>query len=221
MSLRVVVYAEGTGELARDWLPGAAPGVPIEDEDLGPAHVLARRGLRRTRGVAEMAVVFEHGLRKTNTRAPRGSDLHRETILRRLLDWSDPAMRPQLALVFVDEDDEKGRYPRLKESIEGLRISRPPTVIVVARREFEAWLVTDRKCLERALGRTLEDPGDPETWGPARAKALLANLLEGETSIRRSALRREISTSCDLEVLRGSSRSFRRFLEDLETVPLP
>lgn len=219
MPLRVVVYAEGVGELAKEC---PAPGTRLEPEHLGPAHILAQRSLEQSRRIPARAIVFEQGLR-TNARVPRGSDLHRDRTLRRLLEWPFAETRPDVALVFVDEDDEKARHARLVESIAELHSARPPTVIAVARKEFEAWLVTDRTCLATELERTIDDRGNPEGWDPKEAKAWLNELLEEglATVSARFEARRRICRNCDLEELRRKSDSYRRFHEELVALPLP
>lgn len=163
------------------------------------------------------AIRFEKGLRKRNATEPRGSDLLDKRTLLRLLDWPLHDMRPDLAVVLVDEDGRKARYKDLREWIETLRHGRPPTVVAVAKQEFESWLITDRVCLQSVLGRSFEPGGDPEAWEPREAKRTLEAAIEaaGDSSTAgRLALRREICLRCDLQRLRAS-RSFQRFLDDL------
>lgn len=223
MSLRVVVYAEGVGELAKEWGPSPAPGVALAVERLGPAHILASRSIERCHRVPRQAIVFEQGLRTASAREPRGSDLHRDRTLRRLLSWPDHELRPDLALVFLDEDDERDRASRLAKAVAELHASRAATVIAVARKEFEAWLVTDHACLARLLGRSIEDPGDLERWKPGEAKSHLTELLEGgrATEPERFEVRRSICRECDLDLLARRSASFGRFLKDLAALELP
>lgn len=194
----------------------------LEPEQLGPAHILAQRTFERFRGVPAQAIAFDQGLRTASARVPRGSDLHRERTLRRLLEWPLAETRPDVALVFLDEDDEKTRHARLTASIADLRVGRPPTVVAVSRKEFEAWLVTDHACLVRELGRTIDDRGNPEDWEPGRAKAWLAELLEEgfDAAPARFEARRTICRNCDLEELRRRSKSYRRFQEELVALPL-
>ena len=165
------------------------------------------------------AIRFEQGLRKRNAAEPRGGDLVKRKTLQQLLDWPRDDMRPNLAIVLVDEDDDKKRHAAMRESIDELRYGRPTTVVGVARREFESWLVTDRACVAKVLDRPFDDAGDPEEWSPGEAKRLLQRMLEGVPGSDRARTRRlrcEICSRCDLEHLRWGSRSFERFLSDLE-----
>ena len=219
MSLRVVLYAEGAGELGRGLALPPAPGWPLEEERLGPAHVIARRSLERVRKVPVQAIQFEQGKRKRNTNEARGSDLLRKRTLLDLLAWPREDMRPEMAIVIVDEDGLRTRHRELKEWVAELRYGRPPTVIAVAREEFEAWLITDRSCVEEELGRPLGKAGKPEVWEPKVAKQVLQRAIDescGSDKARAHALRRAICERCDLDVLERGSGSFRCFLEDLK-----
>jgi hypothetical protein len=126
-------------------------------------------------------------------------------------------MHPELAIVFVDEDDDKARHDTMREWVSTLQSGRPPTVIAVARQEFESWLLTDRDCIAKVIGRPPDDPGDPEAWPPTKAKGLLHQLAlsAGSGGDRPLQVRREICSTCDLETMRNRSRSFARFPAEL------
>jgi len=218
VSLRVVVYAEGAGELGGELPPPAAAGEPLEDRHLGPVHFLAKRSIELVRGVPTEAVRFEQGLRKKDAEMARGSDFVRRRTLLQLLVWPLHDMRPELAIVFVDEDGERARHKELCEWVRTLEYGRPPTVIAVSREEFESWLITDRACVANVLGSVLEDGGSPEDWPRGEAKRRLQRAIDESSKVNwasTSEVRRRICECCDLQVLRRGSRSFERFLYDL------
>ncbi len=109
--MRVVLYAEGPGELVGDPAFGAQPPTPGEriDEDLlGAAHVLIRRSIVSQReGVPEQAIQYVGPLRPEG-HVLRGSDLLKKERLRQALNWPPNQRRPDLAVVLIDAD---GRLP--------------------------------------------------------------------------------------------------------------
>src|SRR5205807_185062 len=93
VSLRVVLYAEGPGEMdGLEAIPLAA-GEPIDEDGLGAGHLVVRNAIVSASRVPEGAVLFEEPLRLPTRRA-RGSDLHSPKNLARLLTWLSPARRP-------------------------------------------------------------------------------------------------------------------------------
>lgn len=217
MSVRVVVYAEGTRELraTRDTArkPPELGQTLIEDYgELGPAHVLVRRTIEAA-GVPPNAVHFDQGHRTIEGRFPRGSDLTRPRILVPLMTWFPRGIGPEapdLAVVFVDCDAEPGRYEELKGKLASL--DQPPTrVVAVAVQEFEAWLIADDDAVNEVLGSRLNQVA-PETLERGAAKELLEDLLNAERAEARTAIAKHL----DLEKVRQICPSFARFVEDIE-----
>jgi hypothetical protein len=170
VSLRVVLYAEGSGETLGELSSfQSAPGTPLAEEQLGAGHVLARRAIASARGIPEDAVLFEAPLRTARGLVAHGSDFLNRTTLRRLLTWPDLQRRPELAIVLVDADGEANRGARLERDIEGLAHA----VVGVAKQEFEAWLIADHAALNAVLGLALQESQSPEEMKPREAKQLL------------------------------------------------
>lgn len=207
--LRVVLYAEGSGETlgAVSLLP--APGEPLGEQMLGPGHVLVRRALSEARGVSPADVQFESPLRTRRGRVPRGSDFLRSTTLLQLLSWADPARQPNLAVVLVDADGDRQRRRKLQSIARQVTV---PAIVAVATQEFEAWLIADHATLSQVVGMKVEPVSEPERLQPGEAKAGLARC--GAVP----QLRREIAERCDLRIVSHRCRAFARFLKDLKTI---
>src|SRR5947209_6964249 len=112
-AIRVVLYAEGSGETRGELALPLRPADTLVEEMLGPAHLLARRALSAAKSVPENAIRFEQPLRTRRGRIARGSMLHDAQTLRELMTWGAPQRRPDLALVLVDCDGDPGRKTRL------------------------------------------------------------------------------------------------------------
>jgi hypothetical protein len=161
MTVRVVVYAEGSGERAGNLTLLPAPGESLSEDHLGPVHVLMRRAPVGARGLPEPAVQFEAPLRLARGgREPRGSDLQHRRTLRQLLRWPRADFRPDLAIVIVDADDELDRARRLEMETQDIGVSR---VIAAAVREFESWLIADTDAVRKTLTLELSTTKDPES----------------------------------------------------------
>ncbi|MBI5361924.1 MAG: DUF4276 family protein [Planctomycetes bacterium] len=212
---RFVLYAEGAGELGSTPGHPLAPGRVLPAELEGPAHVLVRRCCRELLDVAEHALRFEAPLRHA-AREVRGGDLRNSKVLRRVLHWADPSMRPDVAIVLVDQDGEEDRRSRLATWI-GDPLPTTPVVLGVAVEEFEAWLITDHAAVNLVL-ELREDPWvKTESMRPGHAKERLGRLVQAS---RRGAsapeLRLELAKQLDLQRARAASRSFDRFITDLK-----
>lgn len=213
MPLRVVLYAEGPGELG-SWvdLP-PAPGSPLQDQRVGPAHVLIRRILneRPTGGASE--VRFEAPLRTREGREARGSTLLNPAELYRLLSWP-PGKAPDLAVVLVDEDGDTTRRSDMQGAL-ARRKYMCRAVAGVATREFESWLITDLNAVRRVLGTSIDAVPRAEDMRPREAKNLLASWMSGAGDDRHDELRKRLAEEADLNVLRHHSSSFQLFDRDL------
>ena len=206
MSLRVALYAEGAGETGGTETLLPAPGNSLEENHLGPAHMLLRRAISMRRGLSEDAVSFQSPLRTRRARVARGSDLIVRRTLRELLSWPDPSRRPDLAIVLVDADGDSTRKRKLEGFLEGLP-SATITVIAVAVQEFESWFVADHV--------TAGQPTPPavEEMKCGEAKELLATWFRGSDA---SNARRDFARNCDLERIAKAAPSFARLLSDLD-----
>jgi hypothetical protein len=211
---RVVVYAEGAGELAgRDSSRQPAPGSPLTEDELGTAHLLVRRCLERTRKLSPGSVQFEEPLRSRGKLA-RGSTLHGRTTLRQLLSWPDANRTPDLAVVFVDADGKEDRQAEMDAFVEGLAVQ---PVVAVAIQEFEGWLIADPKALEAVIRKPLSPPKPPERLGRQEAKKLLQQWCEEIASKKKPAeVRRELAEACDLDTLAHTCSAFDGFLHRLQ-----
>lgn len=210
---RVVIYAEGQGELAGPMRHDHAPGAPLVEEELGPAHLLVRRCLERTRDLAPSLVQFEEPLRTGRGRRPRGSDLHNGDSLRRLLLWADERKRPDLAVVFVDADGGEARQEQLDASVQALPVE---AVVGVAVQEFEAWLIADSEALTSVLRHPLAPPRPPEKLGRREAKELLHGWCEQHARSRdANVVRGDLARECKLETLERQCGAFATFLRKL------
>jgi len=212
--VRVVVYAEGQGELKGAKNRKLSPGSPLTEEDLGSAHLLVRRCLERVRGVDPSAVRFEAPLHNTRGKVVKGSMLHSRDTLRPLLFWGGANKQPDLAIVLVDADGDAGRQRLLDEAIEGVPVK---AVVAVAIQEFEAWLVADPDALKSILRKPLSVPKSPEKLSRREAKELLQQWCEEHARSRDAAeLRRDLARQCDLDTLAQKCTAFASFLSKLE-----
>ncbi len=145
--MRVVLYAEGARETWGTVRPAAAALEQLDDEELGPAHVLVRRCLKNQPDVQPSDIRFLAPL-PLGGRPARGSQLLNPGNLKRLLAFSDPQRQPDLCVVLVDQDGEKSRRSTLEKILTGQPMR---TILAVAIREFEAWLIADTGTVSDAM----------------------------------------------------------------------
>lgn len=211
---RVVVYAEGAGELAGATSFPRMPSSQIPEEELGSAHLLVRRCLEKARDLDASLVRFEEPLRTGRAKLARGSILHSRTTLRPLLFWADPDRQPDLVVVLVDADGDEERQKLLDSAIEGVPVE---AVVSVAIQEFEAWLVADPAALRSVLRQTLTLPKSPEKLARRQAKELLQQWCEEHARSRDAAeIRRDLARQCDLDTLCRQCSAFELFLRKLQ-----
>jgi hypothetical protein len=210
---RVVVYAEGAGELAGSSSFPRAPSSPLAEEELGSAHLLVRRCLEKARDLDASLVSFEEPLRTGRGKLARGSILHSSTTLRPLLFWADPARQPDLAVVLVDADGDEERQKLLDSATGDIPVE---TVVAVAIQEFEAWLVADPAVVQAVLRQPLTLPKPPEKLSRRQAKELLQQWCEQRARSRDAAeIRRDLARQCDLDTLARQCTAFALFLRKL------
>jgi hypothetical protein len=211
---RVVVYAEGPGELAgRDMSRQPAPGTILTEEELGAAHLLVRRCLHHSRNLAPESIQFEEPLRTTRGRLARGSMLHGRDTLQQLLSWPDEERMPHLALVLVDADGKEDRQADLDSALQGLTVQ---AVAAVAIQEFEAWLLADVEALKSVFRKPLSPPKPPERLGRRQAKELLQQWsAEHASSKDPTELRRQLAEQCDLDTVAHVCPAFAELLRRL------
>jgi len=217
MTLRVVLLAEGSRETGGELRIPHAPGETLDrDLDWGPAHHLVERTVSASRGVPSGAVWFAAPLRTGRGTIARGTQLYDPGTLRMLLHWADAARRPDLAIVLVDEDGHGQRKDELDRLAETVPVT---TVVAVAVREFEAWLIADADEV-RALPGSVQSPPSVESLDPRVAKDLLIGWATGKQREERS-VRVSLARSCRIEVLRERCPSFDRFFRELAAAGSP
>jgi len=209
--MRVVLYAEGSGEVGAGALR-PAPGRLLVEELLGPGHILISGAITLARGIPHEGIHFEQPLR-TRGRLAKGSDLISRTTLRQLLTWADPARRPDLAVVLVDADGDSSRRRTLLAETNALPVTK---IIAVAVEEFEAWLVADQKAVAEVLGSKARLDDRPEKLPRREAKRLLASWC-GQPDESRSGemIRLSLARHADPSRLRARSASYAQLVEDL------
>lgn len=211
LTLRVVLYAEGSRETGGEPWFAPTPGVPLTDDELGPAHLLMRRAIAARRGIPEPAVRFEGPLRTSRGTVARGTQLYDTTSLRRLLTWPAAERRPHLAIALVDADGDSHRRADLLRALEGIVV---PHVVAVATQEFESWLIADHEAVRAVFGRGTGDLPDIESMRPREAKDVFTRLV-GEGSDEMQA-RRTLASMSTLAIVAGKCRSFEFLLKDLD-----
>ncbi len=216
-SLRVVLYAEGAGELGGEPTLPKAPGNPLLEDDLGPGHVLLQRAIEHASSIPAAAVLFDAPLRIGRGRVAKGSDLLVRGTLRRLLTRL-MKYQPDLVVVLVDEDGERGRKRKLEGWVQDKQLAH---VIAVAVPEFEAWLLGDARAVAEVLDGDVGSHA-PETLEPREPKRKLAELTASRhpdaDRVTRRRVRLSLSSSCDLEVLSRTCPSLQTLLVDLRDV---
>lgn len=215
MSRRVVVYAEGGRETGVGG-PYPRPHEVLDDDQLGPAHVLVRRSMHAVTDVPEAAIRFLAGLR-LGARVPRGADLLDRRNLRQLCTYLSADTKPDLTVIFVDADRTSGRQRDLEAHVEGL--AHAP-IIAVAVQEFEAWLIADGPAVSQVTGGPGALDGDLESLDRRAAKehlnAVCSRRLQADPGLTDRDLRISIARTVDLAVIRHRCASFDRFVRALE-----
>jgi hypothetical protein len=215
VSIRVVLYAEGSAEHGGDVRLLPAPREELADIHLGPAHLLVRRIVATAASCPTEAVRFVSPLRIGRGRTVRGSDLHVAANLRRLLAFPFSERRPHVGVVLVDEDGIRER----RDLRTGLENTVVPAGFGLAAPEFEAWLIADHFALCQALKLKVDPPPAPDGMAPGAAKAYLTELMReaGFDDVRSEIARCELASNCSLEVLRRI-RGFEELVKDIARI---
>ena len=214
-SLRVVLYAEGPGETLGAVPCSGPPGSPLNEEMLGPGHILIKRLIQdRIFPELELVVKFEAPLKDKKGRSVKGSMLHHRQTLRQIVTWPNSNMQPDVTVILADQDGDASREKTLEEFISD-RSSNP--VIGIAVREFEAWLLGDQNAVRRVIDVHFDPLKSVERMSPREAKECLGNLIGvSEVELGADEIRREIAYSCDLGVLSKECSSFNSFEQKLK-----
>ncbi len=211
--IRVVLYAEGAGETGGETRQLPPPGNVLSSDLLGPGHLLLRRCILEGLDDIDGEVLFEAPLKTGRGQTARGSMLLKEKTLRQLLTWLDPEMRPDLAVVLVDQDEDNKRKSRLEKYM--TRLPSMP-ILSVAVQEFESWLVADHSCVAEILDHNIQPPRNPENMRRREAKQLLKGWIkQSGTALEDDEVRRRIARQCDLATVARTCRAFDVFLKDL------
>lgn len=221
MELRVVLYAEGAGETGGVATLLPAPGEPLDDLHLGPAHILVERCLLTDIYDHDVKVRFVAPLRiPVGARLARGSDLLDRTKLRRLVAPFRPGRDPDLAIVLVDSDGDLQRRTLLVRNMAmPADAHRLRSVVGAAHQAFEAWLLGDHTALKHIAAAAGSLPSTPDELTAAEAKLELAKILRfapqraDASSKPEVELRRELARIVDLQQLRRQ-RSFEEFWKE-------
>ena len=211
---KLVLYAEGAGELSGSVTRLPATGRQLADETLGAAHILLRRLACHTWNLDASNVVFTVP-NLTKGRHARGSDLLDRTRLRQLVTWPKPELVPDLVIVLVDSDGDRQRRTMLRDWVR----DKTPSVIAMAIEEFETWLIADSECVRNVVGSTTALAGavpEPEKLARTEAKNLLGTWLGGTGTDQRLLVRRQIANLCDLQLLQTRCPSFSEVVSDLK-----
>jgi hypothetical protein len=218
--MRIVLYAEGAGELAAAGNSHTSHIIP--EDDLGAAHLLVRRCLAEGGPLRTEAIRFQGPLRAPRARVARGSDLLDRNTLRRLLTWMKPELEPDLVVVLVDEDGERGRKQMMEDFVSDLLPDKK--VVAVAVREFESWLIADEDAAGEASGTSFDRTPDIEPMEPRKARSIWSGWMAGRDE---RAVKRTVACTSSLDLLANRCRAFDDFRSDLRrmlqkiTTPVP
>lgn len=94
------------------------------------------------------------------------------------------------------------------------------TILGVAIREFEAWLIADTRTVSDALGSEFPTSADPETMRPGEAKSLFLQAVgdAGQDEVR---VRQVIAANSDLDLVASRCPAFETFRRDLNRALSP
>jgi hypothetical protein len=215
--VRIVVYVEGPAEegAARQFLP--APGDPIPEELLGPAHLLVRRCIAEGTEVPAEAISFEVPL-LLRGRIARGSDLRVCKNLHKLLAWPRPEDVPDLAIVLIDADDDLQIRAHLTRCMEQRPLLRPTAPVGVAFQEFESWLLGDQNAVHAVVDHAYDGLPDREGMACGEAKRILQGWLataHPDDPDARNEARKEIVIRASLDEMARRCRTFDEFRRNL------
>jgi hypothetical protein len=163
--------------------------------------------------IPEAAVNFLCPLRvRIGVRHHKGSDLFEPRVMRQLLTWPLTSRRPDLAIVFVDADEDKNRRHNLLTALQGIPL---PYVLGVPIQEFESWLIADHGAVARVFYPAPPPPPAIESLPRREAKDRLDQWITASTSgITGKQARLTLAQTCDLTELDLLS-AFRLFRDDL------
>lgn len=127
--------------------------------------------------------------------------------------------RDHAILVLIDSDDDcpaalgTELQMRVKASRPDLRVS-----VVLAHREYEAWLLASAESLagKKGLPTTLAGPPEPETIRDA--KGWLTTQLPGSARYRETQDQEALSALMDFQLALDRSRSFRKLWKEVQAL---
>jgi len=217
MCLRIVLYGEGGRDVSSPEYQPVAPGDPLPEGNLGPAHLLLRRCVVSSDLARGVAVRFDEPLRTMRGGRPKGAHLLDRNFLRELLTWANPRMQPDLAVVLVDRDGDDNRLR--KNTMEAWVQEVPvPKIIAVAVQEFEAWLVADKNAVHGALGAATPELSPPEDLAAGEAKEALKQWILGSARpTEERDIRADIARTCILDTVTKRCPAFEDFRKEILT----
>ena len=170
--------------------------------------VVVRRIAERERPLN--VVEIPNPLRITKDRLVKAGELERAVELAARL-----AGQPGGVLVVLDSDDDcpAEQGPALLARAEAARSDRP-IAVVLAKREFEGWLLAAAESLrgQRGLPDNLQPPADPEAI--RGAKEWLTGRMTAGRAYSPTLDQPALSARFDLDLARTSSQSFDKFYRD-------
>ena len=170
--------------------------------------VVVRRIAERERPLN--VVEIPNPLRITKDRLVKAGELERAVELAARL-----AGQPGGVLVVLDSDDDcpAEQEPALLARAEAARSDRP-IAVVLAKREFEGWLLAAAESLrgQRGLPDNLQPPADPEAI--RGAKEWLTGRMTAGRAYSPTLDQPALSARFDLDLARTRSQSFDKFYRD-------
>jgi Domain of unknown function (DUF4276) len=165
------------------------------------------RRLRDSAGLAE--IEFDRPHRR-----------HRSKLVKRVefQDWIrfaflDPACSAVMVVFDADDDCPKELGPEIEGWAQEAADGRPVSV-VLANREYEAWLLAGSRTLRGRRSIRQDAPIHPEPEKPRDAKEQLSRMMSAGLSYSPKADQPALTTHFDLAAAHKASRSFRKLVKE-------